>query len=575
MKPSLARGAILFALSGASIVLGQDFSSSSSVDQIPQTITDSVPEVSTSLLDVSVTEPLEGEPGETEPADPEMTASELTDSSSKVEIDTETMETTLATSSEISPIESSATSTEAAETPSSTDEIGDENEITLVTDPSLLKNSTEQFVPVEITPENYLAEEAVNKPITELSEEDAKEIAILEGSLFNDFVESAPAPVDDGMLSIPLNTSECDVNLEKRIWPFKDYKDVRQCIPIRSLEFDVHYNFILPTTYGSVPPDLWRRVGVNHGVLMDVFGPLGITLTIRTAQNWWPPTNGSNSNWTTVKQDEERLRRWQRQSHKGGKMALNIWMVPGLADFEVNGVSMSLFGYATFPRDIAQKGKTDGIVLREDLMDNFVQGTRRGSTLIHEVGHWLGIYHTFGRVVSDAAEDCKYDDGLLKSTHTRGHEDSVFECVQIPCASEKRFSIYNWMSYSDCPGGPGATRGFTTDQKAAMFARSIYWRRGIRNAECNPSDPGGSVSKRSTMQDLVDGKCPDVDQAVEEIQNYDQEVTDESLADPEMGDEDSNDGARADDEDDTAAHIRLMSSLGLGITVTAALFMLM
>jgi hypothetical protein len=81
-------------------------------------------------------------------------------------------------------------------------------------------------------------------------------------------------------------------------------------------------------------------------------------------------------------------------------------------------------------------------------MDEFVAGTRRGSTLIHEVGHWLGLYHTFGEVVSDAGQDCKYGDGLLKSTHTRGHENSVFECVQIPCASEEKFSIYNWMSVS-------------------------------------------------------------------------------------------------------------------------------
>src|SRR5687767_717108 len=77
---------------------------------------------------------------------------------------------------------------------------------------------------------------------------------------------------------------------------------------------------------------------------MDVYGALDITFSLRSAQNWYPPTTGTNSNWTTVQQDEDRLLRWQRQSHKGEKMALNIWIVPGLSGFEVNGVRMGLLG---------------------------------------------------------------------------------------------------------------------------------------------------------------------------------------------------------------------------------------
>jgi hypothetical protein len=264
MKSSFAHAAWLFAFLSASIVLGQDVSVSDISEQVPPSVTDPVSGISTPSSDVSSTEPLNGEPGETSPAELEITSSELTEStSSDLETDTEIVETPLATPSETSLTESLGTPTEASETPSATDEIGDPDEITLVTDPSLLKNSTAQFVPVEVTPENHLAEQAANKPSTEVSEEDAKQIAILEGSLFNDFVENAPAPADDGKLSIPLNTSECDINLEKRIWPFKDWKDVRQCIPIRSLAFEVHYNFILPTTYGEVPPSLWQRVGSN------------------------------------------------------------------------------------------------------------------------------------------------------------------------------------------------------------------------------------------------------------------------------------------------------------------------
>lgn len=112
-----------------------------------------------------------------------------------------------------------------------------------------------------------------------------------------------------------------------------------------------------------------------------------------------------------------------------------------------------------------------------------------------------------------------------------------------------------------------------------MFARSIHWRRGIKNAECNPADPGGRVSKRSTMQDLVEGKCPDVKAAVEELQNYDKVVTDESREKPDTGDDggdNDSDGSDGDgDEDDIAANVRMLSSLGMGIVGTTALFLLL
>jgi len=50
-----------------------------------------------------------------------------------------------------------------------------------------------------------------------------------------------------------------------------------------------------------------------------------------------------------------------------------------------------------------------------------------------------------------------------------------------------------------------------------MFARAVKWRRGYLESECEPVDPG--VVKRSSMQDLVDGKCPDISAQVQAIQS--------------------------------------------------------
>lgn len=43
-----------------------------------------------------------------------------------------------------------------------------------------------------------------------------------------------------------------------------------------------------------------------------------------------------------------------------------------------------------------------------------------------------------------------------------------------------------------------------------MFANALQFRRGYEAGECMP-DGKAAVRKRSSMQDLLDGKCPDVD----------------------------------------------------------------
>lgn len=118
-----------------------------------------------------------------------------------------------------------------------------------------------------------------------------------------------------------------------------------------------------------------------------------------------------------------------------------------------------------------------------------------------------------------------------------------------------------------CPGSADGSLGFSTDQKAAIYARTVYYRRGLRRAECNPTDPGTGSSKikRSTMQDLVDGKCPDVEAAVEEILNNDEELLGE-----ERGDEYSTGG----DDEGVAADLRIIPSILWAIVGVATFFIL-
>jgi hypothetical protein len=181
--------------------------------------------------------------------------------------------------------------------------------------------------------------------------------------------------------------------------------------------------------------------GVTRQMVRDQIRVLNDAFAGRTAgQSEWSPFRfriatydvTRNSDWYDWNEDDERPAK--RALHRGGMDDLNIYIA---------ALGGGLLGYAFYPQD--QVGFQDGVVLLgESLPGGSAAPYNLGDTATHEVGHWLGLAHTFDNgceAPGDRVDDTPYqDDG-----------PNIFECVESlnTCPQRGRDPVHNFMSYGD------------------------------------------------------------------------------------------------------------------------------
>ncbi|KAG9076427.1 hypothetical protein FS749_011802 [Ceratobasidium sp. UAMH 11750] len=141
---------------------------------------------------------------------------------------------------------------------------------------------------------------------------------------------------------------------------------------------------------------------------------------------------------------------------QGDVTTLNVYTV-AISEKNVNG-------RGTFPRDYSRYPELDGIIIRPSTV------RRNRKTLTHEVGHWLGLYHTF------QGRDCKGQGDHVHDTPAEASPSFECETDRDTCPDSGGLDpVHNYMDYS-----PDSCRTEFTPGQVTRMKQQIAVYRNIK-----------------------------------------------------------------------------------------------